>query len=197
MSLPMMCLLLGCFGVALAPQAVARLLGAPVAALTKSPVVPLMAQLNVLANLGRAALVILLGLALASWLLIRLRRQRPLTTAETWGCGFAFPTARMAYTAGSYAELTRKHLVPDSLRPEISLLLPQGLFPAAGRVVHAALDPILDRVFLPLFRRFADRVLRLRWLQQGKLPVYLLYIFATCALLLIWSVLAGRGWRFG
>jgi hypothetical protein len=71
------------------------------------------------------------------------------------------------------------------------------LFPAAGRLVQVCPDAVLDRVFQPFFQRFADRVVRLRWLQQGKLPIYLLYIFVTCALLIVWSVLEGRWWNFG
>ncbi len=197
MSLPMQVLLLGCLGVGLAPQAAGRLLIAPVATLTRTGLAPLAAQLSVVANLGRAALVILLGLALVCGLLVRLRRLRPATRSGTWGCGFAFPSVRMAYTAGSYAELTLKHLVPAPLRPELRLSAPQGLFPAAGRLVQVCLDPVLDRVFQPFFHRFADRVVRLRWLQQGKLPIYLLYIFAACALLIAWSVLEGRGWSLG
>jgi NADH:ubiquinone oxidoreductase subunit 5 (subunit L)/multisubunit Na+/H+ antiporter MnhA subunit len=194
MVLPMQVLLLGCLGIGLAPQAAVRLLAAPVAALTRTGVAPLGAPLSGVANLGRAALVILLCLALVTGLLVRLRRLRPTARTGTWGCGFALPTARMAYTAGGYSELTLKHLVLAPLRPELSLSAPQGLFPAAGRLVQLCPDPVLDQVFQPFFQRFADRVVRLRWLQQGKLPIYLLYIFAACALLIAWSVLEGRGW---
>jgi len=197
MYLPMQVLLLGCLGIGLAPQAAARLLAAPLATLTKTGVASMGAHLSIVANLGRAALVILLGLALVTGLLVRLRRLRPTARTGTWGCGFALPSVRMAYTAGGYAELTQKHLVPAPLRPEISLSAPQGLFPAAGRLVQVCPDAVLDRVFQPFFQRFADRVVRLRWLQQGKLPIYLLYIFAACALLIAWSVLEGRGWNLG
>jgi hypothetical protein len=197
MYLPMQVLLLGCLGIGLAPQAAAKLLAAPVATLTKTGFASIGPHLSIVANLGRAALVVLLGLALVTVLLVRLRRLRPTARTGTWGCGFSLPTVRMAYTAGGYAELTQKHLVPAPLRPAISLSAPQGLFPAAGRLVQVCPDAVLDRVFQPFFQRFADRVVRLRWLQQGKLPIYLLYIFAACALLIVWSVLEGRGWNFG
>ncbi|MEZ4601391.1 MAG: proton-conducting transporter membrane subunit [Syntrophotaleaceae bacterium] len=197
MSLPMKVLLLGCLAVGLAPQAAVRLLTAPLVALTGAGVGELAAHLRVVANLGLAALVILLGLALVFGLLLWLCRMRPAGRSGTWGCGFSFPSARMAYTAGSYAELTQNHLVPAPLRSKPVSTAPEGLFPAAGRLVFDSLDPILDRMFQPFFRRFADRIVRLRWLQQGKLPIYLLYIFAACALLIAWSVLEGRGWRLG
>lgn len=52
---------------------------------------------------------------------------------------------------------------------------------------------ILHRWMFPLAALLGQRCVRLRWLQQGRLPTHLLSMFLTCALLLGWSVFAGGG----
>jgi len=47
-------------------------------------------------------------------------------------------------------------------------------------------EPFADRILQPLAARWAARAMRLRWLQQGRLSLYLLYIFVT--------LLAGVAW---
>ena len=63
--------------------------------------------------------------------------------------------------------------------------------PAALRLT--SLDPVLVHSWQPLFTWFAGRCQRLRWLQQGRLPVYLLYMFAALTLLLAWTLWLERG----
>ncbi len=99
----------------------------------------------------------------------------------------------MAYTGEGFGQLAQFHLLPTWLRPRVVEEVPTGLFPAPGRLAQSSLDPGLQSVFLPLFGWVAERCVRLRWLQQGKLPIYLLYIFICCGLLMVWSILEGRG----
>jgi hydrogenase-4 component B len=69
------------------------------------------------------------------------------------------------------------------------------LFPAAGQFAAESPDPIQESVYLPFFRRWANRFARLRILQQGKVHVYLVYIMVMVVLALSWSTL--RTWWWG
>jgi NADH:ubiquinone oxidoreductase subunit 5 (subunit L)/multisubunit Na+/H+ antiporter MnhA subunit len=197
MTLPMQVLLAACLAIGLFPQAAARLLTGPLAVLAPGAPLPIAELFGPLARLGLWGGLLLLGLAAVGLLLARLQKVRPTASAGTWGCGFAFPSARMSYTAVAFAELTQSRLLPTALHPQVDQVNPQGLFPLAGRLQQTSRDPLLSRWFQPLFSYLGDRAVRLRWLQQGRLPVYLLYIFLTCAVLMVWSILAERGWGGG
>jgi hypothetical protein len=144
------------------------------------------------APLGRWGLLLCLFFGLMALILSILRRLRPAAQGATWGCGFPFPSSRMAYTGEAFAELTQNHLLPAALRPEVTAERPAGLFPAVSRLAQRALDPVLVKIFFPAVEGIARRSQRLRWLQQGKSQVYLFYIFLTCTVLMVWSVLEGR-----
>jgi hydrogenase-4 component B len=121
---------------------------------------------------------------LAAWLLHRaFSRRRAPVEAATWGCGFATPTPRMAYTASSFAA---------------PLLAIFGSFAgtridrtAPGFATHA-FDPVLDQVVLPVWHGFQAAASRLRPLQRGRLSLYLLYVCAAVIAVLLYLLLVGR-----
>lgn len=197
MIVPMQLLLAGCLAIGLFPQAAARLLTGPLALLAPGASLPVDELFAPLARVGLWGCFLLLSLAAVGVFLARLQKARPSAQAGTWGCGFPFPSPRMSYTAAAFAELAQSRLLPGSLRPQIERVDPHGLFPPAGRLRQTSRDPLLSRWFQPLFSYLGDRAVRLRWLQQGKLHVYLLFIFLTCAVLMVWSILAERGWGGG
>jgi formate hydrogenlyase subunit 3/multisubunit Na+/H+ antiporter MnhD subunit len=127
------------------------------------------------------------ALAVMAWL----RKSVP-ATGPTWGCGYARPTARMQYTGRSFAHIIAESLLPRFLRPRTSRQPPQGLFPARSGFAAENPDPASERVYVPLFRRLADSLTRLRVLQQGKVNVYLIYVFLTVVLALAWMTV--RRW---
>lgn len=137
--------------------------------------------------LGSLALFVALALALA---LVR-RSTRGAPREETWGCGYAAPTPRMQYTARSFAELVGTRALPRWLRVPVQVRAPKGPFPAPGRLASTQVDPFTRGVYEPLFARLDDRFARLRFLQQGNLHVYLLYVLATLVLGLAWVALWG------
>jgi len=190
MLLPMALLLFGCLLIGLLPQAALALLQGPLATLLRQP----LPELGVpLARFGQAGLCLLLALGLA-WLLLQgLQRRRPRAEAATWGCGFGFPSARMSYTGGAYSELMFRHVLPKFVRPTINREGGGGDFPAGALLQQTSCDPLLTRYWRPLFVRIADACQRLRWLQQGRMSIYLLYMFLLSTLLLAWSTWTGKG----
>jgi NADH:ubiquinone oxidoreductase subunit 5 (subunit L)/multisubunit Na+/H+ antiporter MnhA subunit len=124
-----------------------------------------------------------LAIALLLWKLLRGPRTKPV---ETWGCGYAAPTARMQYTARSFSEFVSYRLLPRSMRARIEKKMPTSPFPGPGSFSTRCNDPLTHAVYEPFFARWADRFSRLRWIQQGALHVYLLYIFVVAVAALAW-----------
>jgi hypothetical protein len=197
MIVPMLLLLLACLAIGLRPQWAVGLLAAPLALLVPASPEVLATVLGPVAQIGNWGASLVLALAATTLGLLGFLRCRPQSRTSTWGCGFSFPSSRMAYTGDGFAELTQSHLLPAGLRLAAAGEAVAGLFPRAVKLAHHGLDPVLGRWFLPGFERVADRCVRLRWLQQGRLQVYLLYVFLACAVLMAWSVLAERGWGGG
>ncbi len=119
-------------------------------------------------------------------------KTRRAATEQTWGCGYPVPTPRIQYTAGSFSELFAERLLPPPLRALISASPPRGLFPASSNFASECSDPLTRGLYAPFFARWAERFSQLRWLQQGVLPVYVLYILVILVLGLGW--LSARAW---
>ena len=127
--------------------------------------------------------------AVAAASLLVLARKGGTETGATWGCGYARPTTRMQYTAGSFSELLAEHLLPRFLRPRTFRKSPTGLFPTSARFASDCPDPLTRTVYDPFFSRWAERFMRLRVLQQGMIQVYLVYILLAVVLALAWAPL--------
>lgn len=130
----------------------------------------------------------------AATLLVLMRRTAR-AEGPTWGCGYIRPTRRMQYTGSSFAEMLAEHLLPGFLRPRTSRSAPQGLFPVRGEFASECPDPVTEKVYEPLFARWAGWFARLRVLQQGKVHVYLVYVMLVVVLALAW--VSVRTWWAG
>jgi formate hydrogenlyase subunit 3/multisubunit Na+/H+ antiporter MnhD subunit len=182
--------LLGAANVAIAlfpVQAIRRVIPAAAVVLSvpeaelASALSPAAAALSGPMRLGVVAL-----LALAAALTLASRRmlsRRPVLASSTWGCGFSQESARVQYTAASFAELALGSAVPRALRPGVHAEAPEGVFPAGGRLALDGEDPARARVFAPAFVRVAGWFERLRRFQQARLNLQLLYTVATILVL--------------
>jgi formate hydrogenlyase subunit 3/multisubunit Na+/H+ antiporter MnhD subunit len=187
MTAPMGVLALAAIALSLAPRVVlgpmkrvlAQLLGAHAGDM-HAPAVGL-TEVGLL-NAGVASIVVL-AIALSALL----QRRRAATLEPTWGCGYVAPTARMQYTARAVSEFFTSSLLPPLFGPRFSARAPEGLFPSASRVESDTVDPLTRGAYEPFFGRWADRFARLRFLQQGLLHVYVVYILLTLLLALGWS----------
>jgi len=183
-------------GVALFPSAVVSLLVPAAAMVLRVPEAQLAATLAPTAaalegplRAGLAALVV--GGALLALLSRRLLSGRDVRASATWGCGFSGESARIQYTAASFAELAVASLAPPALRPAARAERPAGPFPAGARFALEIDDPARARVFAPAFRAVGERFSTLRRFQQARLNLQLLYtvltVLALSALLLLHS----------
>ena len=130
------------------------------------------------------------ALAVAGWLWRRVR-QGGVTRALTWDCAYALPTARMQYTAGSFAGIITEWF-KWVLRPERHQQLPDDCFPAAARHAEHTPETVLEKIVEPA----AVLVMRLsalvRSLQHGRLQAYLLYLLIGVAALALLVLLGGN-----
>jgi len=192
MVVPMAVLAAACAAVALAAPQVGAVVARPVLALAAALGAPdLAAPAAVAARALGAVQLAAVGVAVlvAALALLRraLLRRREVREAPVWGCGYLAPSARMQYTASSFAAPLVEEIAP-LLRTRRRLAAPEGTFPRGGSLATATPDLVLERGLRPLFRFAGARLAGWRLLQQGRVQVYVLYIAVTLIALLVWKV---------
>jgi hydrogenase-4 component B len=132
----------------------------------------------------------LLAFGASAWLWRRVQRGG-LARAVTWDCGYAAPTARMQYTAGSFGGLITEWFA-WVLRPVRHEQRPTETLPVRASYSRHTPETVLEYVVEPA----ADLVMRLsmaaRRLQHGRAQAYLLYLLIGLAALAV-VVLIGSG----
>jgi hydrogenase-4 component B len=130
----------------------------------------------------------LLGIAgILFYIRKKLLSGRHVTQASTWDCGYAAPSPRMQYTASSFAS-PLVILFRMILRPRTRLNAPQGFFPRQANFHSETSDIFRDYLYRPIFFAVAWAASKLRWLQHGRIQLYVLYIALTILVLLIWKL---------
>src|SRR5205085_11219606 len=109
-----------------------------------------------------------------------------------WDCGYPQPTARMQYTASSFAQPLLMLIAPWLLwrrrHPRFAEYFPP---PGATAATQSA-DLAVEGGYRPTYRAVAWLMSHPRWLQSGRVQLYVLYIVLTLLGLLI-AYLGARG----
>lgn len=188
MRVPMLLLAAGCAGVALlSPLGIGAL----------EPVIRPLSGGDGGGALGRAAdslkvflgaagglVIVVTGLALLRRALLRNRRVEE---SVTWDCGYVRPTARMQYTASSFAQPLTS-LFGLLLRAHRRGKPPAGLFPSGTGLATETPDVWREGLFRPVFNGVAWLSSKLHWLQTGRVHFYVLYVAVTLLVLLAWKL---------
>jgi hydrogenase-4 component B len=176
-----------CFLIGLFPPLIAPMLAGAVAAWD-----PALDDAGVrLAALAPLNWIMITGLLLTAALFIggvafgRCLGHSVVEKGATWGCGYLAPTPRMQYTSSSFAQIL-VGLFGWVLRPRASRPKDLALFPPTTAFRSEVSDAILDEAMLPAVRFVGWLFSWFRVLQQGNIQTYLLYIFITLMVLLIW-----------
>lgn len=109
----------------------------------------------------------------------------------TWDCGYARPSARMQYTSSSFADMLVR-LFRGVLRPRSETPGIDGLYPKPSRFRSVVEDVVLVRFILPTIQTLTTLTDRMRIFQRGRMQNYVLYIFATVVVLLLWTLPVGQ-----
>ena len=121
---------------------------------------------------------VLATLAIAGAVLLwRVTLRRGLRRAPTWDCGYAAPTARMQYTAGSFAGIIVEWFA-WILRPRRHEHRPAGLFPDSAASEEHTPEVVLEEFVTPAGSLIMRIALAARRLQHGRVQAYLLYVIA-------------------
>ena len=142
---------------------------------------------RMLAPVGACAVAVLALTLVATAVRARLLARRSVIAGPTWDCGYAASSVRLQYTGSSFAQPladlftpltgTRRRLAP-----------PVGFFPEAASFASETPDPCRERVYRPVFAGLERTVAPLRWLQHGRVQLYVLYIAFTLLVLLVWKL---------
>ncbi len=186
---PMLLLAVCCLAIGLAPLLLVRMV---------APVVRFYSGADVnLADLGglqiplmplTALNLLLLALIVVLAVCYRLRLHGlPKAASATWGCAYQAPSPRIQYTGTSFSEMMVNLVgyvaAPQRLKPVLA-----GFFPArTATFSYRPVELLLDRVLTPLFSWIGLAFSYMRRLQHGQLHIYVLYVFATLFVLMIWA----------
>jgi hypothetical protein len=130
--------------------------------------------------------VIALGLAC-----VRRWHRLPARVSDTWGCGRVAQTARMEYTATSFAEPLRR-VFAELYRPTRDLTVtvhPDSKLYVRSMTFRSEVRPWVEQVlYAPVLRVWVAFGARVRRLQAGSVHLYLLYvaIALVAALMSVW-----------
>lgn len=133
-------------------------------------------------GLGMVVLAALLAAVRA-----RLLARREVRTAVPWDCGYAAPSARMQYTGASFSQ-PLVELFRPVLRPRVEVAPVAGLFPRAASFALALPDVWSERLWVPAVRAIGRALAAFRWLQHGRVQLYVLYVALTLLVLLVWKL---------
>jgi hydrogenase-4 component B len=144
-----------------------------------------------LASLGKVHIALaLLALGAAVWLWRRVRRGSFARTV-TWDCGYAAPTARMQYTAASFAGIITEWFA-WILRPVRHEHRPEAVLPDHAAFSEHTPETVLEHVVEPAGRLVMRLSTTARRLQHGRIQAYLLYVLIGLAALAILVLLLDR-----
>jgi hydrogenase-4 component B len=133
-----------------------------------------------------AAVLAFLALGLTGLRRALLSRRR-VRSAGTWDCGYTLPDHRMQYTSSSFAQpLIGMFRFPLGTRRRWTPLT--APFPTNAEFSSHTPDVFSEGVFRPVFAGIGSLLSRLRWLQHGRLQLYVLYVAVTLLVLLVWKL---------
>ena len=192
MRLPMFLLAGLCILLGLAAPLLPRFLGSTIIALAPGVVAEstmncFRGSANLLLTLTQGCYILLGLIVLLTFVRRKLLSGRPVASGLTWDCGYAAPTPRMQYTGSSFSQSTI-HLFRLCMRPRDIIRPPRGLFPKKSFLHTETPDIFGNHVYRPIFGGVTWAASKLRWLQQGRIQLYVLYIALTTLVLLIWKL---------
>ncbi|HEU4929715.1 MAG TPA: proton-conducting transporter membrane subunit, partial [Candidatus Krumholzibacteria bacterium] len=188
MRVPMLMLSLACVAIGLAPVPTWSLLAPAIAAW--QPAWKESAPPHSLVALAGFHLGVVVLCTLGVTVLWRVIRHNGLRHAPTWDCGYARPTTRMQYTAGSFAAIITSWFA-WILRPRGHANRPTTIFPARASFEEHTPETVLEHVVEPggtLVVRLAGAARRL---QHGRIQAYVLYVLIGVAGLALLAVMGG------
>ncbi len=186
MLLPMGILALLSFLIGLFPQYALYIVKNPVTMLLKAPeysfesIIPI----NILNIISLSGLGFILLFIFIYSLRNLLLKNKKVDRYKTWDCGYQAGTARMQYTASSYASPFLSFLKPLFIK-EFDVKRPKELFPEVAHFKLHIQDIFEFYLIAPVMKLNKKFLQRFYWIQNGSTQQYILYglLFLIIALI--------------
>jgi len=191
MRFSMVLLALGCLAIGLLAPLAWKLVSPVIAQVSRLPIETaggLYAQGS--ATLTKVIIASSIGcglIILITLLRLALLRGKKINHTVTWDCGYALPSARMQYTAASFAQpiLSQFRMLLGYKHKKLRL---DDTFPRETSL-HSETQDVFQRfLFKPLFWGAGRGLDAFRWLQHGNVNLYILYILLTLLALMFWKL---------
>jgi hydrogenase-4 component B len=143
-----------------------------------------------LVTLGAIQLALAALAVLAAVLLWRRAAHNAVSRAGTWDCGYAAPTPRMQYTAGSFAGIITGWF-RWILRPQQHRDWSGEIFPTEAHFEEHTPETVLEQVVEPVGSLVMRTSAAARRLQHGRVQAYILYLLIGLAGLALLAVMGG------
>lgn len=146
---------------------------------------------NILNEMGKdfssivSIFLLLITVFLISFVIIKvLLHKRVVKSTGTWDCGYAAPSARMQYTGTSYVQPLVDYM-SKIFFPRNNKKTDDSYFPVEGSFKSDVKDNFMDFIFRPMYKAIIHSFSHLRWLQGGKVHVYVMYIATAIVVTLV------------
>jgi hydrogenase-4 component B len=189
MLLPMAVMAVFCVLIGLFPAAAVRLVKQPVLALVPAQASGFENLLftDLLSSVS-AACFLFLSFFFALFLVRAfLLKGKSVRAFKTWDCGYQAGSARMQYTASSFADPFLAVARPF-LELKKRLEKPEGLFPKKARFESHAGDYVETYAVRPLAKAIEKALDLFTWIQSGKMQHYILYGLVFLLVSLLWLI---------
>jgi len=131
--------------------------------------------------------ILIATVGLLAWLRARLLAGREVGSEGTWDCGYARPSASMQYTGSSFSQPVTA-LMGGLLGTRPRVEKPSGLFPRSASYESGVPGGTREYFYRPAFAWVSGFLSRFRWLQHGKIHLYVLYVVITLMAILLWKL---------
>jgi hydrogenase-4 component B len=99
-------------------------------------------------------------------------RQR---ISPAWGCGYRRQTAKMQYTASSYADELNS-IAAATLQMQTHVDAPRSIFPKRSSFTSHAGDFSEDRLVAPLYHAIVNKINSIEYLSRTDIRFYILFM---------------------
>ena len=117
-----------------------------------------------------------------------LLRRRKVSFGETWNCAYAAADARMQYTSASFFYPLRRTFTFFNSRRSPAAVSKTIFFPGEYEGNDSRRIGAFRTFLSGIAAKLEVSLSCLRWLQQGRLHIYIMYIMAALLALLLWKI---------
>ena len=188
MTIPMMILAAACIIIGLLGAAIILVISPVLGVVLGNPHTgEIRIAANYLLYVTFGSIVFIIFLLAIAGLRRLLLSKRKVSESGTWDCGYVAPTARMQYTASSFAQPIT-NLFEFFLRTKKKMTMSDSYFPTTANFATHTADVSREGIYNPIFKAIDNFFQRMRVVQEGRIHIYVLYVVVTLLILLFWNM---------